>query len=355
VKISRARPYALAALLLASAAFARPAQADAVAAQQLSLLQQFNLIDLGDLNTSSEVEGRMFVGGNESGQLSNVGFNNGLINSPAGYATLTVDGSLNGSANVQTGNVAIGGNLNSANLNNSGGTVSQVGGNVGNVNVNGGTLQYSGAKTGNVNANGGATVQQTGGLTPGIAASTFSTLKSLTSTLDALTANSSVTIANNTATFNAVANASGQAIFDITAAVFGAGQFQFNMNGATSAIINVDGASSITAAANFLGGQAQSLGHELLWNFNAAGSLNINAEFGGTILAPSALVANMSNIDGTLVAGQFNQSGEVHSYDYLGSLPDGTPTAVPEPSALGLLGLGLLSMIALRRRLGTTA
>ena len=352
MKIPALKLFAFGAALLAETALAHTAQADAVSMQQLSLLQQFNLVDLGDLNTNSEIEGRAFVGGNESGQLANIGFNNGLIASPNGYATLTVDGSLNGAANVQTGNVAIGGSLNSANLNNSSGTISQVGGNVGNVNFNGGTLQYSGTKTGNVNANGGAMLQQVSGLTPGIASNTFTTLKNLTGTLDSLAATSSVVLSAGTEIFNAVANASGQAIFSVTSAIFSAGQFQFNLNGASSVIINVDGnPGAINANANFLGGQAQSLGHMLLWNFNNLTSLNIGAEFGGTILAPSAQVTNSASVDGTLVAANFTQHGELHSYDYLGTLPDGGtgPLAVPEPSTLALLMLGLLSVFAMRK------
>ncbi len=328
------------------------ARADAIATQQLSLLQQFNLIDLGSLATSSEIEGRAFVAGDESGQLSNIGFNNGLTASSDGYATLTVNGSVNGNINVQTGNVAIGGNLNGANLNGSSGTTSQVGGNLGNLNINGGTLQYSGAETGNVNANGGATVQQVANLSPGIASSTFDKLNTLSSTLDGLQANSTVTLANNTATFNAVANANGQAIFEVSSSVFAANQFQFNLNGASSAIINVDGGGSINADANFLGGAAQALAHELLWNFNSVSSLNVGAEFGGTILAIDAQVSNSASIDGTLVADGLTQSGELHSYDFLGTLPGGSgnPTNVPEPPTLAVLTVGLLGLIAVRRK-----
>jgi choice-of-anchor A domain-containing protein len=340
----------LAAAAISSVAASGRARADAISTQQLSLLDQFNLIDLGNLNTSSESEGRVFVGGNESGQLSNVGFNGGLTPSSAGYATLTVDGSINGSANVQSGGISVGGNVNGANLNGSSGTTSQVGGNANNINVNGGALQYGGSRSGG-NLNGGATAQHVTGLTPGIAAGTFQTLSNLTGTLDGLTGNSSVTVANNTATFNAVANAQGQAIFHIGSSVFSNGQFQFNLNGATSVIIDVDGATSLTSDANFLGGAAQNLAHDLIWNFNDISSLNIGAEFGGTILAPDAAVSNTASIDGSLLAGSFSQSGELHSYDYQGTLPDGgTPSPVPEPSTIALFGTGLLGLVAIAKR-----
>jgi choice-of-anchor A domain-containing protein len=343
-------PLILAAL--ATLAIARPALADAVSLQDVSLLDQFNLIDLGNLTTSSESEGRVFVAGNEYGQMSNVGFNGGLTPSAGGYATLTVDGTVYGSVNVQTGAITIGGSFGGGNLNNSAGTTSQVGGNVGNLTLNGGALQYGGSVLGNVNTNGGATTQKVPNLAPGVAASTFAALGNLQGTLEALSGNSTVTIANNTTTFNAVPNASGQAIFHITAAAFASGQFQFNANGATSVIIDVDGATSINANANFLGGAAQSLGHNLIWNFNSATSITVGAEFGGTILAPGANVTNYASIDGTLVAANFNQYGELHSYDFTGSLPDaGSPaSAVPEPSAVALLAAGLIGMTFLRRR-----
>ena len=101
-----------------------------------------------------------------------------------------------------------------------------------------------------------------------------------------------------------------------------------------------------------MGGAAQALAHELLWNFNGVSSLNVGAEFGGTILAIDAQVSNSASIDGTLVADGLTQSGELHSYDFLGTLPDGSgnPTNVPEPPTLAVLTVGLLGFIAVRRK-----
>jgi choice-of-anchor A domain-containing protein len=342
-------PLFFGALLLVGTARAPAARAGAITGQQL--LQQFNLVDLGNFYTSTEVEGRSFVGGSESGRLANVGFNNGLTSSSAGFATLTVNGSINGTVTVQNGGIAVIGNVNGANLNDSTGTTSQVGGNINNMTLNGGTLQYGGTMSGNINLN-GATALHVPNLSSGIPLSTFAPLTALTGTLDQLTANSTVAIANNTATFNAVAGTNGQAVFRVDSSVFSAGQFQFNLNGATSVIINVDGATAITSNANFLGGAATSIADKMIWNFYGLATLNIDAEFGGTVLAPDAAVTNTTSIDGTLLAGSFNQSGELHSYSYAGDLPDGgtTPLVVPEPPLLPVLALGLVSLVALHRR-----
>jgi choice-of-anchor A domain-containing protein len=345
-------PGAVASAVLMSAAMVPVhARADALTAAQI--LGQFNLVDYGTLSSSSEVEGRTFVGGDLTGSST---YGTRTLPSSS-YATLTVDGSV-ASANVNTGGVTIGNGITgSLNLNNNGGgsPVSLVGGTIsGNANFNGGSVTLANTPTGNVNYNGGATHTVQPGLAPTVPVSTFSSpITTLSTQLYGLTANSTITTSGNTATFNAVAGTNGVAVFSIAngSSFFSSiGQIQFNLNGATSVIVDVLGGGSITDQANFLGGSATGIAAETLWNFGAASNLAINAEFGGSILAENAAVTNSNSIDGTLVANSFTQNGEMHQYNYGGYLPPAV--AVPEPISAALFGVGVLGvgLVARRRR-----
>jgi choice-of-anchor A domain-containing protein len=323
-----------------------PARADIISAQQQALLTQFNLIDLGTLDDSADIEGRAFVNGNVTGSFT-VGLNAADITpSPSGFNTFITNGSVNTSnLNINVGGFTVGGNANNINANNATGTTSTVGGNINNITLNGGTLHYSGTASGNINMNGGATKTQVPGLpTTPLPVSTFSTLSTLSSSLDGLTANSVATVVGNTATFNAVAGANGLAVFKISSAlaqqIFSAATIQFNLGSAKAVIIDVDGtgSTSLTDHANFNGA---SIASDLLWNFVGVNALAFDTEFAGTVLATGASVTNSGPIDGTLVAASANLDGELHSHPFVG--------VVPEPATPALLLSGLFGLAWLRR------
>jgi choice-of-anchor A domain-containing protein len=328
------------------------ARADAVSAQQLSLLQQFNLIDLGNLQTSSDIEGRAFVAGNVSGNSFSMGFAGKVTASPAGYNTLIVDGNATGGGiNIGTGGFTVGGNANSLEANSTAGAVSTVGGNVtGNTAVNGGTLQYGGSLSGNFNGSGSRT--HVAGLSSDpLPASTFAPLQGLSTTLAGLAPSGTVSMVSGTATFDAAPGTSGDAVFDVDAGVaaqiFDANSFAFDLGTATGAVINITGADTITDMTNF---NDSSLAPSLLWNFVGTTNLDLDREFNGTILADDATVTNETQINGTLLAANANLDGELHSAPYTGSLPDGgSSQPVPEPAAGAVLGIGLLGLLAVRR------
>lgn len=323
---------------LSTAAFAAPiAGTDA--------LREWNLVVLGDLQSSSEVEGRTFVGGNLTGNSSNY-----QIRTPAPSATgqpgLTVVGDVTGGTkNLNNGSGAIvGGNVQSGfNLN--GGTQTVlVGGTIANTNVNQNIVQSGLGASGSFSAD--LSMQKS---------VLASSMTDLSQGLRALDANSTAAIAGNRMTLNAAPDASGVAVFSLTAAQLDSiGEIQFNLNGADTAIVNVSGA-SIRLNDNFLGGTA-GLGEHVIWNFADATALDLTTAWGGSVLAPKAAATTGNYIQGSAVFGSLVQNGEMHLGTYVGSYyppttpGGGDPVQVPEPSTWVLFLAAAGGLLFLRRR-----
>jgi hypothetical protein len=130
------------AIVLAAAV---PAIAMAAPLTAQEVMQQFNLVVLGDVTSTSDVEGRSFIGGNLQGPAT---FASRTL--PAStYAGLTVLGNAS-QINVNNNGVADGGSLSNTNVNNGGGVVF---GNSINTNFNGSTPSYvAGTRSGNANS-----------------------------------------------------------------------------------------------------------------------------------------------------------------------------------------------------------
>lgn len=328
----------------------------------LHALREWNLVVLGNLESSSEVEGRTFVGGNLSGNSSNYNVRQ-LPASTTGQPGLTVVGNVvGGHKNLNNGSGAIvGGNVTSGfNLNGPVQTV-KVGGTISNTNVNQNIVQS------NLGASNPAFVtnlqQDKSRLT--------SSLGSLSFDMGTLSANSQLTIQGNRGTFNAQPNAEGMAVFDITAADLDKiGEIQFNLNGAKTAIVNVSGR-KVTLNDNFLGG-TNNLGENLIWNFPDAEELKLTTAWGGSVLAPLADAQTSNYIQGSAVFGNLKQNGEMHIGTYKGGdirppssgsstggdsssgggSSSGGAVPVPEPGMVGLFALAAGGLIYLRRRRG---
>ncbi|ALU89065.1 hypothetical protein Hrubri_1872 [Herbaspirillum rubrisubalbicans M1] len=311
-------------------------------------LQQFNLVVLGNATSYSHVDGRAWIGGSLTGgdYVEHMG------DTPASYyAGLTVMGSA---SNVHVNGLGsyIGGSFTNSIINNGS---SYVAGSVSNSNLNG-PAYVAGSSSGS-NFNGGRASTPTALMQTNqdAAGSTnfASTLGSVSNRLKQAAANSAVSVSGNRATFNAVANAKGVAVFNLdnatSAAVFSAGEFSFAANGASTIIIN-SSVSSAVIDANFLGGQAQSLGKSILWNFYNANSLTINSQFGGSILATHASLTNNQNIEGGVFVNSLTQKGELHLQPFTGNLAAVAPVPEPDEYVLMLAGLALVVGVATLRR-----
>ena len=319
----------------------------------LQTLQQFNAVVLGDLNSNSHVDGRTYVGGNASGG----DYVQHVSDTPASrYAGLSVGGNA---VNVKVNGLGavVRGNLSNSTVN-AGGSV--INGNVANSNLNG--AAFVGGTASGSNFNGGRLSTMNSEMQSQASASgstDFSAvLSGLSGTLRQMGSTGSSVSFNGAgkATFNAVSNASGTAVFDLSSyddRLFQASEFTFNMNGASTVIFNSDN-TNITIGANFLGGSAQTLGASMIWNFFNAATVTTNSQFGGSLLAPKAFLTNNQNIEGGVYVKQLQQNGELHLQSFTGTLGQTvlaqSVVAVPEPTPIALLLAGLGCLGFMRRK-----
>jgi choice-of-anchor A domain-containing protein len=320
--------------------FAQPLIAAPITGQ--AALNEWNLIVLGDLATTSNVEGRTFVGGSITNQNS-ADFNKNQTVSGRGQPGLTVVGNVAGNAKNLWGGAAVGGNVTSAfNLNGPLQTV-RVGGTIPLVNINGNTV-----KSGLNNA---ASPNYDPSFLPGLQAQRDALSTSLLSlsdylkTLNATPGTATVSIAHNRATFNAVGT--GLNVINLAGSQLATfGEISFANAGTT--VINVSG-SNLLLNDNFLGGGPQNLGENVIWNFHEATNLTFTTSFYGSVLAPRAHGTIGNFIDGSVAFASMTQNGEVHLGTFRGSIPD--VAAVPEPAswAMMILGFGMLGG-AMRRQ-----
>ena len=335
-------------------AAALPSLAMATPVVGIDALKEWNLIVLGDLTSSSEVEGRTFVGGNLSGNSSNYQIR---TPAPSSYAVpgLTVVGDVRGGTkNLNNGSGALVGGSVQGGFNLNGGVQTvKVGGTLSNTNINQNIVQ-SGLSASDPGFVAGLNQQKT---------LLASSMTDLSNSYAGLTATSSVSIAGNRATFNAVANANGVAVFNLNAADLSRfGEIAFNRNGADTVIVNVTG-SAVRLDDNFLG-DATGLGEHVIWNFPTATSLELTAAWKGSVLAPKAAATTANYIEGSAVFGSLIQNGEFHLGTYIGAYAPtspqvpvtpggssgGSPTPVPEPATMALMAGGLALLVLARRR-----
>ena len=317
-------------------------------------------------------------------------------------SSLYVRGDANGISGSAGNTIRIGGNATNGNYNlsNAGTTievvgslsnvnlasnsVSKVGGNVSNVNgASGAKLYVHGTIGGNQNTN-GATFTPNYNFNAAVTAPTVPDVPSLAATTAQLTADAQalstalggLTIVNNPSsitysaqgpTFHAVSSGGSDpyAVFTVSEAIFSFAEVNYDFGSSTlPVIINVVNSNAALHAAhtatynwnlNPVGGANNTHNQQVIWNFTDAGTLNLNRQVEGSVLAPYATVANSGDINGSVVAKIFNQSGEVHLGTYarnINFLPSESQSSTPEPAVWIQLitGFGLSGALMRRRR-----
>jgi choice-of-anchor A domain-containing protein len=368
----KTRLTALAAAVFALASSAHAATTATTPLTGLQVLQQFNQVSLGNAQSSSETIGRAWVGGNVNGGQYAMSATLPTSN----YAGLTVLGSASNNFHGESMGVVINGSATNGVVKGAG--ASYVGGNSKGINYDN-QAQIVGSLAGNLNkggsvgsladsgshVNGGGLTQASVNYIATTRAAASSTdfgtvLGDMSTSLSHVKGNSLVTFNSQGAVFNATP-VNGVAVFDLTALanplnlsdkrqlddlVFGSSSIKFNLNGATTVIINSDN-KSISTNANF--SNASAVGSKLLWNLYDATSVSIGTQWGGSVLATDASFTNGNSIEGGVYAASFVQRGEIHQVAFGGVIP---VAAVPEPETYAMLmaGLGLVGFMSRRRK-----
>lgn len=342
---------ALSASLIAALCFSAPvAAADTAAQAGMELFQQFNVYTLGDLNSTSHVQGKVWVGGNLTGNL--IAAQGGGSALASDYAELTVKGASSANIKIEGSQTAgrsslvqIGGNsTGEVGLNGSGGHVDA-----------GGTFN-----TQNFNPNATKTYSAN---VPGLASQISLNTADFSNNLQALSTALSALPATAITNMNQALTVSGDyTIFSMTKSQFQTQNYSFdtlfnNIGSDKTIVINVLGGGSINED-NGANNNALSLSSNIIWNFGDATSVSVK-NWAGSILATNATVTNSSTITGSVVAKIFNQNGEVHlgtfdgSSRFLVTSGGGSPVGgVPEPASwmTMLLGFGVTGSLIRRAR-----
>ena len=269
--------------------------------------------------TSSDVEGRVAVGGNASISNYSINVKNGvqLYSDTSSNPALVVGGGLNYTSGNIAGDVYVGGVFNGS----ASGTITN------------GSLQ-------------------SGGLSPIDFDSEFAALEQLSLDLSLLNDNGVATPQWSTQNYygegqNGVG--SDWHVFDLTGDDMMFTDYLLRDVDAEDFILfNVSGSNISTSWGNFAGSDnsLRMQSDRVLYNFFEAEVLEVNAALFGSILAPNASVlAAYGLIEGQVIADSWLGNAQVNDNPFITS-----PVSVSAPGSLGLLSLGLLGLAVIRKR-----
>ncbi len=292
--------------------------------------QNYNAIIFNNLQTTSDIEGRTFVGNDFiGGNSANLGIH------------------LSSSTSPTDRSFVVGGDLAPGNP----------------INLQRGSLYIGGSTSGRIiNYNGGGSTRIDNTLAADLAAIEDYALLQSQLLLD-LTANSTVSLPSNQPAptrFMATAGIDGLAVFNVSgASIFSnplGQQFELiTQSLVTDIVINVSGTSVNWTQGNMVGLFNDNYWQgNIIWNFYEATSLNFGSRnFNGAVLAPLASITTSGNIDGLVVAKNLTTSAEVHLPNSNSPVPnayDGYTAPIPEPGSLMFIAAAAGYCLILRNR-----
>lgn len=294
--------------------------------------QNYNAIIFNNLSTTTDIQGRTFVGNDFTG---------------TGSATLGTR--LQNKVGSTDQSFIVGGNLAAGSW----------------LNVQAGSLYLGGSRNSRpINFNGGGSVVASTGIADQLASiQSYSIAQSVA--MQDMVADSIATYptTNHGPTkFNATAGSDGVAVFHVSGAdIFSnpyAQQFELIADSLTkNVVINVSGTNIDWTGGNMVGQFTTDYWQaHVVWNFFEAETINLGSRnFNGAILAPYASITSSGPIDGLVVANNLTTTGAVNLPDGNSATPyayDGYAAPVPEPgSAVFLIAAAGMILIARNRRL----
>lgn len=273
------------------------------------MLQQYNLITKGDVSSSQEVEGNVYIGGNLSGSTMQVGFVKGDV-PDSNLAELVVLGDSTVSyLNLDpTIDVVIGGTSSSK-----------------------------------INTPGTVTIGSTPSEQVLDSSYVFSTLDNWSDELASLQTTGTYTEGEQGYTF-------GAGVYNITLDQLSKHEFTYNLAEGETIVFNVAG-ENLSIQKNWPGLTSEfSIAKQVVWNFYEAKTLNIDSKIVGSVLAPDATLSGFAgSLEGSVFAYAVNlANGEIHLQQP--EIASNDTPVVPVPATLPLLLGGIGAIAALRRR-----
>lgn len=290
-----------------------------------STVDSYNLILKNDLSTSSDIEGKIFIGGNidMAGRSLDVGSR--LATDPKVDAiTVVGDITANDVKALNGHNIVYGGNVGTTRLinNGSGGTASQ---------------QSQTALRTEFNSLYDRVISESEYYRSLVANSTFDTSDN-----------------NNKRLVSGASSTDELSVYNISSNDILSGGFSFGSLPTVPVVINVSGAGALNIASKAQGNFTKERSSLVLWNFYEATSIRFNGDgWNGSILAPYADISGSTgSIDGGVAALSYSGSVEIHNRLFAYTPPDTSSTSqdVPEPSMFVML-LAIIGFAFSRRNL----